>query len=37
VRWLWPTMVGTPLIAIWITYYKRRFNAPKSGAAAPAV
>jgi uncharacterized membrane protein len=30
VRWLWPTMVGTPLIAIWITYYKRRFNAPKA-------
>lgn len=36
VRWLWPTMIGTPLIAIWITYYKRRFNAPKSGAVAPA-
>ena len=36
VRWLWPTMVGTPLIAIWITYYKRRFNAPKSGAPATA-
>jgi len=36
VRWLWPTMVGTPAIAIWITYYKRRFNVPKSGAAASA-
>jgi uncharacterized membrane protein len=36
VRWLWPTMVGTPLIAIWITYYKRRFNPPKSGAPATA-
>ena len=35
-RWLWPSVVGTPLIAIWITYYKRRFNAPKSGAVAPA-
>jgi uncharacterized membrane protein len=33
-RWLWPTLVGTPAIAIWITYYKRRFNAPKSEAAA---
>ena len=29
VRWLWPTMIGTPLIAIWITYYKVRFNWPK--------
>ena len=26
VRWLWPTLIGTPLIAIWITYYKFRFN-----------
>ncbi|MGH7348179.1 MAG: hypothetical protein ACREK4_24955, partial [Candidatus Rokuibacteriota bacterium] len=26
VRWLWPTAVGTPLIAIWITYYKIRFR-----------
>jgi hypothetical protein len=25
VRWLWPTVIGTPLIALWITYYKRRF------------
>ena len=32
-RWLWPTLVGTPLIAIWITYYRRRFNAPKAQAA----
>ena len=35
-RWLWPTMIGTPLIAIWITYYKRRFNAPKTEAATSA-
>lgn len=27
VRWLWPTLVGTPLIVLWITYYKRRFAA----------
>lgn len=26
VRWLWPTVLGTPLIAIWITYYRRRFG-----------
>jgi uncharacterized membrane protein len=36
VRWLWPTMVGTPLIAIWITYYKHRFNAPKTADPVPA-
>jgi hypothetical protein len=24
VRWLWPTAIGTPLITVWITYYKRR-------------
>jgi uncharacterized membrane protein len=35
-RWLWPTMIGTPLIAIWITFYRRRFNVPKSGAPVPA-
>jgi uncharacterized membrane protein len=29
-RWLWPTIIGTPAIAIWITYYKRRFNRPKA-------
>ncbi|HTY80231.1 MAG TPA: hypothetical protein VMI34_20560 [Candidatus Bathyarchaeia archaeon] len=35
VRWLWPTMVGTPLVAIWITYYRMRFSKPKpQGAAA---
>jgi hypothetical protein len=26
VRWLWPTAIGTPLIAVWITYYKIRFR-----------
>ena len=36
VRWLWPTMIGTPAIAIWVTYYKIRFNRPKAGAPAPA-
>jgi hypothetical protein len=33
-RWLWPTMIGTPLIAIWITYYKRRFQAADKGPSA---
>ncbi len=35
-RWLWPTIIGTPAIAIWITYYKRRFNRPKPETAVPA-
>jgi hypothetical protein len=35
-RWLWPTIIGTPAIAIWITYYKRRFSRPKVEAVAPA-
>jgi len=26
VRWLWPTVIGTPLIALWITYYRIRFR-----------
>ncbi len=25
VRWLWPTVIGTPAITIWITYYKLHF------------
>ena len=35
-RWLWPTMIGTPAIAVWITYYKRRFNRPKPEATPAA-
>jgi uncharacterized membrane protein len=31
--WLWPTMVGVPAIAIWTTYYKKKF-APRPKAAA---
>jgi hypothetical protein len=26
VRWLWATVIGTPLIAIWIASYRRRFR-----------
>jgi uncharacterized membrane protein len=33
-RWLWPTLVGTPLIVLWIAYYKRRF---RRGAPAPGM
>jgi len=35
VRWLWPTAIGTPLVAAWITYYKLRFRRAKP-ATAPA-
>lgn len=24
-QWLWPTLLGTPLIVLWIAYYKRQF------------
>lgn len=33
-RWLWPTMIGTPLIAIWIAYYRMRFSKKPQRAAA---
>jgi len=32
-RWLWPTIIGTPLIVLWTAYYKRRFAR---ASAAPA-
>jgi hypothetical protein len=35
-RWLWPTALGTPLIALWITYYKRRFRRRRAPEAAAA-
>jgi hypothetical protein len=30
VRWLWPTIVGTPLIALWIRYYRIRFGSVRT-------
>lgn len=30
VRWLWPTLVGTPLIAYWTRRYRKRFAATAS-------
>jgi hypothetical protein len=37
VRWLWPTVIGTPLIVAWITYYRIRFRRAPAGhiEAAP--
>jgi len=34
VRWLWPTMIGTPGIFIWISYYQKKF---RKGAEASQV
>ncbi len=25
-RWLWPTIIGSPLIAVWVRYYKKKFT-----------
>ena len=36
VRWLWPTVIGTPLIVAWVVYYRMRFARRKTVAAAPA-
>src|SRR5262249_24100625 len=38
VRWLWPTLIGTPLIAVWIAYYRIRLRRPPVAGidAAPA-
>jgi hypothetical protein len=35
IQWLWPSVIGAPLIAIWITKYKKKFakgSAPKDVA-----
>jgi hypothetical protein len=34
VRWLGPTVIGTPLIVLWVTYYRLRFRRTKGAAAA---
>ena len=25
-RWLWPIVIGTPLLALWVRYYKKKFR-----------
>lgn len=32
-RWLWPTIAGTPLVILWIGYYRKRFQAGKQAAS----
>lgn len=29
IQWLWPTIIGVPLLTMWINFYKRKFNAGK--------
>ena len=31
VRWLWPTLVGAPLIVAWVSYYRARFAPGRPG------
>ena len=26
IQWLWPTIIGTPLLTIWVRSYKKKFN-----------
>jgi len=33
VRWLWPTAIGVPLLAIWVRSYRKKFTQPKRPAA----
>jgi len=27
IQWLWPTIIGVPLLLLWISYYRRKFNS----------
>jgi uncharacterized membrane protein len=29
IQWLWPTIIGVPLLLMWINFYKRKFKAGK--------
>ncbi len=35
-RWLWPTLLGSPLITLWVTCYRRRFAQRRVPEAAAA-
>jgi uncharacterized membrane protein len=32
-RWLWPTLIGAPLLGYWKRYYRKKFNQRVSGPA----
>jgi len=34
VKWLWPTVLGTPAIIAWVTYYKLRFSRARPAPQA---
>lgn len=34
VRWLWPTVIGAPLLALWIARYKIKFHRAKTATPA---
>jgi len=36
-RWLWPTVVGTPLIVLWISYYQARFRRGQQPGPASGI
>jgi uncharacterized membrane protein len=33
-RWLWPTILGVPVIFVWIAYYHTKFDRKKEAATA---
>lgn len=37
VRWLWPTLIGTPLIVVWVSYYRGRFRSRLQSAGGPGL
>jgi hypothetical protein len=34
VRWLWPSVIGIPLLSVWIAYYRRKFSGHPGAAMA---
>lgn len=36
-RWFWPTIVGVPLILIWQSFYKRKFNREARAQHRPSI
>ncbi|MDP9267730.1 MAG: hypothetical protein M3P27_05310 [Acidobacteriota bacterium] len=36
IRWLWPSLIGVPVIFIWIAYYQRKFNGKQAAPVATA-
>ena len=32
IQWLWPTIIGVPLLTMWINFYKRKFKTGKKAS-----